>query len=148
MTTPFRQYSTALLVLCATSLAAGCSSRAGWEYSGAQVQERQPGNVLTAAQLERYPATWTLEQIMVQALPGLQLVRGEQGPYIVVRGLSAGRGQSGALIVVDGVPRPEFSPGIGLSPLDVERVEVLKDGSSTALWGFRGSGGVILVDSK
>lgn len=143
-----RRISTSLILLSSMALAGGCASRAGWEYSGAEIQERQPGNVLTAAQLERYPATWTIEQIMVQALPGLQLVRGDQGAYIVVRGLSASGGRGGALIVVDGVPRPEFSPGIGLSPVDVARVEVLKDAAATALWGFRGSAGVILVESK
>jgi TonB-dependent SusC/RagA subfamily outer membrane receptor len=73
---------------------------------------------------------------------------GDQGPYVVVRGLSASGGRGGALVIVDGIPRPEFSPSIGLSPVDVARVEVLKDAASTALYGFRGSAGVILVQSK
>lgn len=147
MSTGPRILSVALSLLLATTLG-GCSSRAGWEYSGAEVQERLPGNVLTAAQIERYPMSWTVEQIIVRALPGLQLMGGDQGPYVVVRGMTAGGARSGALVIVDGVPRPEFSPSIGLSPLDVARVEVLKDAASTALYGFRGSSGVILVESK
>jgi TonB-dependent SusC/RagA subfamily outer membrane receptor len=148
MTTQRWLNSATLFIALGTTALSGCSSRAGWDYSGAEVQERPAGNVLTAAQIERYPSNWTVEQIMVQALPGLQLRSGSQGPYVVVRGLSASGGQSRALVIVDGVPRPDFSPSIGLSPVDVERVEVLKDAASTALYGFRGSAGVILVQSK
>jgi TonB-dependent SusC/RagA subfamily outer membrane receptor len=148
MSTHSRNLSTALVLVFGTTVAGGCASRAGWDYSGEEIQERQPGNILTAAQIERYPATWSVEQIMVQALPGLQLVSGDQGPYVVVRGLSASGGRGGALVIVDGVPRPDFSPSIGLNPVDVARVEVLKDAASTALYGFRGSAGVILVQSK
>jgi len=132
------------------ALLGGCASRAGWEYSGAQVLERQGGNILTANDLARYPSNWTVEQIMVQALPGLQLRSGSQGPYVVIRGMTnqGGSSGSGALVIVDGVPRPEFSPSIGLSPLDVARIEVLKDAASTALYGFRGSNGVIIVNTR
>jgi len=148
MSTHPRFLSATIFVALGVTALGGCSSRSGWEYSGAQVQERQAGNVLTASQIERYPVTWTVEQIIVQALPGLQLRSGSQGPYVVVRGLSAGSGQTGALVIVDGVPRPDFSPSIGLSPIDVARVEVLKDAASTALYGFRGSAGVILVNTR
>lgn len=143
-----RRYVSSSLLAAGVISTSGCASRAGWDYAGTEVLERQQGSVLTAADMARYPPNWSVEQIMVQAIPGLQLMSGNQGPYIVVRGLRGTTGTGGALIIVDGVPRPEFNPTIGISPLEVERVEVLKDAASTALYGFRGSAGVVLVRSK
>lgn len=50
------------------------------------------------------------------------------------------------LIVVDGVP---ISGGMqDLNPRDVESVDILKDASATAIYGSRGSNGVILITTK
>ena len=136
----------ALFLALAASLA-GCASRAGWQYAGTPPVERREANVLTAADLDRYPLGWTVEQILVQAISGLTMMRGDQGPYIVIRAANAGR-NVGALVVVDGVPLPENNATIGLGPNEVGRVEVLKDAASTALYGFRGAGGVILVETR
>lgn len=56
------------------------------------------------------------------------------------------RGKMGRspLIVVDGIPRNlEY-----LNAVEIESVQVLKDGPATALWGMRGASGVIMVTTK
>ncbi|WP_202628634.1 SusC/RagA family TonB-linked outer membrane protein [Sediminibacterium soli] len=52
----------------------------------------------------------------------------------------------GPLLVVDGIP---FSGSINdINPEDISSLEILKDASATAIFGSRGSGGVILVSTK
>ena len=60
------------------------------------------------------------------------------------RSISAGKGP---LYVVDGVPLQ--SGGIeALNPRDIESIDILKDASSTAIYGSRGANGVVLVTTK
>ncbi|MBN1180801.1 MAG: TonB-dependent receptor [Bacteroidales bacterium] len=49
------------------------------------------------------------------------------------------------LIIVDGIP---YGSDISISPEDIESVEILKDASSTAIYGSRGANGVILITTK
>jgi len=66
---------------------------------------------------------------------------------IRIRGNRSISGENGPLYVVDGVPLQ--SGGIEMfSASDVESIEVLKDASATAIYGSRGSNGVILVTTK
>jgi TonB-dependent SusC/RagA subfamily outer membrane receptor len=126
------------------------------------VDERRPSNIMTAEQIAAYPTNWSIEEVMLQGIPGLVLtssssgsssVRGAEGNYTISEGPSehiSVRGISGgpALIIVDGVPRPEGEPQIGVSPQDVARIEVLRDAASTAMYGFRGAQGVILITTR
>ena len=60
------------------------------------------------------------------------------------RSISAGQGP---LYVVDGVPLQ--AGGIEtLNPKDIESIDILKDASSTAIYGSRGANGVVLVTTK
>ena len=60
------------------------------------------------------------------------------------RSISAGQGP---LYVVDGVPLQ--AGGIEtLNPRDIESIDILKDASSTAIYGSRGANGVVLVTTK
>jgi len=55
------------------------------------------------------------------------------------------------LLVIDGMPiRPNGIRAalLGLNPRDVESISVLKDVSSTAIYGSRGANGVILIQLK
>lgn len=52
---------------------------------------------------------------------------------------------SKALIVVDGIVRNSMSD---INPSDIESIQVLKDAASTAIYGARANGGVILVETK
>ncbi len=54
-------------------------------------------------------------------------------------------GNNKPLYVVDGVPRDDISY---LNPDEIGSIEVLKDASATAIYGSRGSNGVVLVTTK
>ena len=65
---------------------------------------------------------------------------------IRIRGVRSLVANNDPLIVLDGVP---ISGGImDLNPRDVESVEILKDASSTAIYGSRGANGVILITTR
>ena len=64
---------------------------------------------------------------------------------INVRGAASINGESTPLYVVDGVPIDNLS---GINPNDIESIEVLKDASSTAIYGSSGANGVILITTK
>lgn len=64
---------------------------------------------------------------------------------INVRGTASINGESTPLYVVDGVPIDNLS---GINPNDIESIDVLKDAASAAIYGSRGSNGVILVTTK
>ena len=67
-------------------------------------------------------------------------------PNILIRGSRSLGASNNPLIVVDGIP---FNGNINdLNQDDVASVEILKDGSSTAIYGSRGANGVILITTK
>ena len=66
---------------------------------------------------------------------------------ILIRGRRSLNASSKPLYVVDGVPLQ--SGGIEtLNPRDIESIDILKDASSTAIYGSRGANGVVLVTTK
>lgn len=75
------------------------------------------------------------------------------GPKIQVRGIGAIGAGSQPLYVIDGFPIPSSSsernnPLATINPADIESMTVLKDASATAIYGSRGSNGVILINTK
>jgi TonB-linked SusC/RagA family outer membrane protein len=66
-------------------------------------------------------------------------------PRVVIRGVGTINSATGPLYVVDGVVMEDIQ---FLNPNDIERMEVLKDASSTAIYGARGANGVILVTTR
>lgn len=69
---------------------------------------------------------------------------GANGSVINIRG-AATYGNSSAIVIVDGIERPDFGQ---LDPNEIESISVLKDASSTAIFGIRGANGVILVTTR
>jgi TonB-linked SusC/RagA family outer membrane protein len=69
----------------------------------------------------------------------------EAGIEILIRGISTLQGNSSPLIIIDGVPGGNINT---LRPEDIESINVLKDGSAAAIYGTRGTGGVIIVTTK
>ena len=77
-------------------------------------------------------------------------------PRIRIRGVSSISSGTYPLIVVDGVP--VATGGLGgyasnnaltdINPADIESVEILKDGSATAIYGSRAANGVMLITTK
>jgi TonB-linked SusC/RagA family outer membrane protein len=62
-----------------------------------------------------------------------------------IRGLSTIGANIGPLVVIDGVIGGSLD---NVDPNDIESISVLKDGSAAAIYGTRGSSGVILVTTK
>lgn len=77
------------------------------------------------------------------------------GTQIRIRGGSSLNASNDPLIVIDGVPMDNHKVGnIGsnllstINPQDIESFNVLKDASATAIYGSRGSNGVIIITTK
>ncbi len=66
------------------------------------------------------------------------------GMNIKIRGVSS-NGTNGPLFIVDGVKTGSIDY---LSPSDIESMEVLKDGASSAIYGTEGGNGVIIITTK
>ncbi|MES2775395.1 MAG: TonB-dependent receptor [Bacteroidota bacterium] len=66
---------------------------------------------------------------------------------IVIRGAGSISQDNSPLYVVDGFPT-ESSNANAISPADIESIDILKDASATAIYGARGSNGVILITTK
>ncbi len=67
-----------------------------------------------------------------------------QGAVIMLRGNASLLGTSDPLVLVDGVPGNLES----VAPEDIESIDVLKDGSASAIYGTRGTNGVIIITTK
>ena len=84
-------------------------------------------------------------------VPGLNIAERNASPgqlgAITIRGASSITAGTDPLWVVDGFPTDQRNAA-SLNPSDIESVEVLKDASATAIFGSRGSNGVILVTTK
>jgi TonB-linked SusC/RagA family outer membrane protein len=83
--------------------------------------------------------------------PGVQITGQNGAPgggaYIRIRGVGSISAGQEPLIVIDGVPATTDAYS-ALSQNDIADVSVLKDASTTAIYGSRGSNGVILVTTK
>ncbi|HSC39461.1 MAG TPA: SusC/RagA family TonB-linked outer membrane protein, partial [Chitinophagaceae bacterium] len=66
---------------------------------------------------------------------------------IVIRGVGSVTQSSAPLYVIDGFPQEDANFN-SINPAEVESIEVLKDASATAIYGARGSNGVIIVTTK
>jgi TonB-linked SusC/RagA family outer membrane protein len=109
------------------------------------------------AELKERPVA-SLQQALSGRMPGVQVNTNSGRPggrtTIRVRGFSSINSSNNPLYVVDGVMLPQgsqnqFSSAIDyINPNDIVSVEVLKDASSTAIYGARGANGVVLVTTK
>ena len=66
---------------------------------------------------------------------------------IVIRGGNSITQSNSPLFVIDGFPIEDSDNNV-LNPEDIESIEVLKDASSTAIYGTRGANGVIMITTK
>ncbi len=71
---------------------------------------------------------------------------GNTGNYrINIRGFNSINASNKPLFVIDGVIGADYT---AINPADIERIDVLKDASASAIYGARGSGGVIIITTK
>jgi TonB-linked SusC/RagA family outer membrane protein len=99
-----------------------------------QIQERAPVNIFDALQ---------------GLAPGVEISQedgraGAQGS-ITIRGIGTLGAGAAPLYIVDGAQGVNID---GINPMDIERVEILKDAASAAIYGTRGANGVVLITTK
>ncbi|UGU17665.1 TonB-dependent receptor [Sinomicrobium kalidii] len=118
---------------------------------GNQTKKSLVGSVssLDSENIEAQQLT-SVTQALQGTVPGVNVITsgGQPGsnPTIRIRGISSINANAGPLYVVDGVP---FNGNLNsISPDQIESMNVLKDASSTALYGSRGANGVILITTK
>ncbi len=114
-------------------------------------------DVITAKDFNK-GAVNTIQDAISGKLPGVTITSNSGAPgnasTIRIRGTTSLNASSDPLIVIDGVPISNVVQGgsanilAGINPDDVENVTVLKDASATAIYGSRGSSGVILITTK
>jgi len=84
-------------------------------------------NVSLIDQLKRYP--------------GLSI----RGTQVFMRGISSINNPNEVLFIVNGTQVGNFSGVSTISPQEVKRIEVIKNPADLAIYGLRGSGGVVLI---
>ncbi len=134
-----------------------------------QVKEKeQTGNIgrISSEEISRQPVNNPL-QAMIGRIPGVYIQQNSGVPggsfTIQIRGRNSIRSDgNNPLYIVDGVPFTSTSLGSqfsglitgrgnplsNLNPSDIESIEVLKDADATAIYGSRGSNGVVLITTK
>jgi len=79
--------------------------------------------------------------------PGVE-VSESAGRYVIrIRGVNSVNASSDPLVVIDGMPT-DVQALAGLSPSEVDRIDVLRDAASAAIYGSRAANGVILIRTK
>lgn len=90
-----------------------------------------------------------VEEMIMARVPGVDVRRASDGRFrIRIRGTTSFNADTEPLVVVDGVPAMSADVLGTIQPRDVERIDVLKDAASSAIYGSRGAGGVILITTK
>jgi TonB-linked SusC/RagA family outer membrane protein len=139
-----------------------------------QVKEKeQTGNIsrITSTEIQKQPVNNVLGA-MIARMPGVNIQQKTGVPGggfdIQIRGQNSLRGKGNAvngnlpLYIIDGVPFTSTSlmsnhtsgsilggnPLSVINPNDIESIEVLKDADATAIYGSRGSNGVVLITTK
>lgn len=106
----------------------------------------------------------SVETALQGKTPGIQIVQSSgvagAGAVIRVRGIGSLSSGGDPLFVVDGIPITQDNflngetgglnnnPLSSINPDDIESIEILKDASAAAIYGSRGSNGVILITTK
>jgi TonB-linked SusC/RagA family outer membrane protein len=88
-------------------------------------------------------------QALQGQLPGVVVTKGSNLPgqafSIDIRGENTITGVTEPLVVIDGVIGGRLRD---INPADIQSIDILKDASSTAIYGSRGANGVIIITSK
>ena len=95
----------------------------------------------------KVPAPDAAQMIRGQ-VPGLAIVSPGGDPtatsQILLRGITTLKASASPLIIIDGIPG-ELNT---VSPEEIDQIDVLKDGSAAAIYGTRGTNGVIIITTK
>ncbi len=111
------------------------------------------------------------DQLLTNKVSGLEVTSNSGQPgaatTVRIRGNSSIRGLGNPLYVIDGIimdgrnarpnvdlsnggfgPSPDANPLLFINPYDIQDITILKDASSTAIYGSRGANGVIVMTTK
>ncbi|UYQ92637.1 TonB-dependent receptor [Chitinophaga horti] len=105
-------------------------------------------STISVKEFEEAPVN-RLDQVLQGRSPGVTVTNATGAPggsvRIRIRGSNSINGDNGPLYVVDGFVGAEF---FAINPDEIESLQILKDASATAIYGSRGSNGVIIVTTK
>ena len=99
----------------------------------------------------------SVDQKMIGQVAGVQIQQPSGAPgggtSIRIRGSGSLGAGNEPLYVIDGLPytstlNRDFNPLSLINPNDIESISILKDASSTAIYGSRGANGVIIITTK
>ncbi len=133
-------------------------------YGGVQSKEQLTGAVaqVDGATINELPVS-SIDQALQGQATGLLSTSGSGQPgevaQVRIRGIGSINAGSSPLYIVDGVPiivgsassidsDRQLNALASISPSDIESVSILKDAAATAIYGARGSNGVILITTK
>ena len=121
---------------------------------GQQKKETVTGaiSMIKTEELTQSPQA-NISNMLAGRMPGLLAVQrsgepGEDYSTLRIRGVgtfATGDGSQDPLIMVDGIETSNYN---NIDPNEIESLSVLKDASSTAVYGVRGANGVILITTK
>lgn len=117
---------------------------------GVQKKRDMTGSVasIKSKDITAIPTTNALEALQGK-VAGLDLTTssGQAGstPNFTIRGERSLTASNAPLILVDGI---DYGTSLDINPTDIESIEVLKDASSTAIYGTRGANGIIMITTK
>lgn len=121
----------------------GITSTKKSEFTGATTK-------LSSKQIEDKPVA-SLDQLFQGRVPGLLALTSSGQPgsnsTIIIRGTGSIDGGTDPLYIVDGIP-VETGVFQNLNPNDFASIDILRDAASSALYGSRGSAGVIVITTK
>jgi TonB-linked SusC/RagA family outer membrane protein len=120
---------------------------------GTQKKTNLTGSVASvSAENLKERAVTTFGEALIGQVAGVQIQQingspGGEGLSVRVRGTGSITQSNDPLYVVDGYPMEGGAFRL-LNPSDIESMQVLKDASSTAIYGSRGANGVIIINTK
>jgi len=111
----------------------------------------EPANAVVTADDIRQNPSQSLAQIIQSKCASCTVYTTPDGRISIrIRGRGTIQGNAEPLYVIDGVPI-EPGPGgalMGITPHDIETIEVLTDPASISMYGSRGANGVIVITTK
>lgn len=103
---------------------------------------------ISAKDFQQQPVT-RLDQVLQGRATGVQVTNATGAPggdvRIRIRGANSINGDNNPLYVVDGFVGADFNT---VNPDDIASIQVLKDASSTAVYGSRGANGVVIITTR
>jgi TonB-linked SusC/RagA family outer membrane protein len=105
---------------------------------------------VAAAQIAERPVS-SYTDALAGVAPGIDVsprsARPGNVPEIRIRGIGSISGDTEPLYVVDGFPTDAINAA-AINPSDINSIDILKDASATAIYGSRGSNGVVIITTK